>query len=142
MNFEILPLEMITQPNFYSPAVAWEVSSVGAKTLWGQLRISDALGNRRYIPAAGSALEITFLRMDVISLSTTYPLAMSNTNQNVVKPATFLVTDTSMFNFTLTALDVGNVISGSIKFKFTESGVDRVWTQNYLVKKQVLQLGC
>lgn len=141
MNFQILPLEMISPPNFYSPAQQWQVST-NATTLWGQLRIQDALGDRRYIPANGSTLEVTFLRMDNISMSTTYPLVVTNTNQNVVKPVVFLNSDTSLFNFTLTNLDVGNVISGSVKFKLTEAGIEKVWTQSYLVKKQVQNLGC
>jgi hypothetical protein len=144
-TYKIIPLEMISAPNYFSalPNNRWTVTGGNPATLWFQLQISDNLGDRRYIPAVGATLEVTFQRSDSVSMgfNTSYPTQLSTTPQSIIKPATFNASDRSLGSFVLTPVDASNIVSGSLLFKFTESGVVNQWVQNWSIYKKLVTPG-
>lgn len=143
-TFKAVPLEMITAPNYFSalPNNRWSVTPGNGGTFWFQLQISDNLGDRRYIPAVGAALEVNFQRADSVSMQWNYNSTstingltpqLSTTPQSVVKAVTFNGSDRSLASIVLTPADSLGVVSGTILFKLTENGVPTTWIQNWLL---------
>lgn len=145
MSFKVTPLDMITAPNYWAAMKngRWDVIDPNAVTLWFQLGVSDALGDRRYVSAAGAVMEVTFQRADLIQTGSggLLPVKLTNTAQSVVKTATPHALDRSLYSMALTALDIQTVVAGTVKFKLTESGVVTTWVQNYLLTKSLTAPG-
>ena len=142
MAFKIVPLDVISAPNYYSalPNNRWEIINPNAQTLWFQLQIVDNLGTRRYIPATGSTLEVTFQRSDSV---VTGPRAnqLTHTNRNVVKAATGNASDKSLFSISMNTQDIQNIVSGSTKYKLTEGGIESTWLFDWSVYKKLTDPG-
>lgn len=144
MSFKSVPLDMISAPNFWAPAKnnRWELIDPNAVTLWFRLNIVDSLGERSYVTASGAAMTVIFQRADLIQVDRSIiPQKLTNTAQSVTKTASVHATDKSLFSFTLTAQDVQNIVSGTVKFTLVESGVTTTWVQNYLLQKSLTSPG-
>lgn len=135
MNFKVVPINMITSPNDYGnlPNGQWVILSNAAATLWFQLNKVDIIGERRYIPQAGSTMQVIFPRADTYSQPATGNITV--TQNTITKTASPLVQDNSIFSFAITGQDASNIVSGSVKFNLTIAGVSYNWIQNYVVKK-------
>lgn len=140
MGFKAVPLDMISAPNYFAPLAEprWTIIDPNAVTLWFQLQVSDTLGDRRYMVAGGATMQVTFQRADQIS--TTQGL-LTNTSQSVVLSATPHANDRSLFSMALTSQQVQTIVSGTVKFKLTESGLDTTWVQDHMLKKMLTNPG-
>lgn len=141
-NFKVVPLEVVSAPNYYSmlPNKRWDIINPNAQTLWFQLNIVDNLGERRYIPATGSTLEATFKRSDIMVAG---PRAnqFTNTSQSVVKVCTANASDKSLYSISMTTQDIQAIVGGSVQFKLTESGVSTTWLFDWGVYKKLTDAG-
>lgn len=139
MSLNLLPLDMALAPNFWAPTQdgVWTIVSPNATTLWGLLQVVDSMGVRRYLPAAGSTLQVTFLRADLIASNQGL---LSNTAQSINKTgAPFSgggVADGSLFSFALSTTDVQNILGGTAQFALTEGANTTTWMQNFAIRKQ------
>jgi hypothetical protein len=137
MEFEIIPIDMISSPNVYVPLQdkQWTVLGGNKKTLYGILTVKDTLGQRRYLPAAGAVLKVIFQRADTQATPT------QAAPQTITKTAMCPVpADGSLFKIDLTAGEVDLATSGTVRFELAESGDTKVWLQNWaLNKKQTSQ---
>lgn len=138
MAFQVKPIDLITAPNFFSYSAdnQWVVTHGSACTLAGQLWISDALGLRRYILPTTATLKVSFVRADS-------PQSAS-VAQTIVKTVSVNAQDRSLFTFNLTTTDTQAIISGSVIFEITDSGVGGMsaqWVKNYGLKKLMVGPG-
>lgn len=143
-QFKVLPLDMINAPNYWSPSAdgVFALGDVNAQTVWFQLRISDALGERRYMPAIGSGLQIIFQRADNFSVGQLNPNVVSQQTLTITKQGVAQSQDASLFSIALTAADAGQIRSGTLKVILTEGGVQNTWVQNWAVVRKMTAPGC
>lgn len=141
-NFKVVPLEVISAPNYYSVLKnnRWDITNPNQQVLWFQLQIIDNLGARHYIPATGSTLEATFMRADKLTAG---PRAsqLTYTAQSVVKSCVANASDKSLYSISMTSQDVQNIVSGSVKFRLVESGIETVWLFDWGVSKKLTDAG-
>jgi hypothetical protein len=137
MILKIVPINLITSPNFWSPTkdTFWQVTGAQATDLFGCITILDNLGQRVYVPASGSSLVALFQRGDLIGTN-------NNLHQTVTKVCTLDNNLRSLTKISLTAADATNIISGTVVFTLTEGLNIQKWTQNYAVKKLNTGAGC
>lgn len=129
MSIKVIPIEMIKTPNYWKPStLKWEVTGGIADDLWGQIVISDALGTRPYVPAAGSVLQAVFQRGDYIG-------SITNQNLTVIKVCQLDTDFRSLVKIALTAAEATQIISGTVVFTLTEGAIVEKWTQNWCIKK-------
>lgn len=133
MTFKIVAIDMIDSPNYFKEG-KWETTPGNSTRLYFQLQIEDSLGARRYLPATGSTVRVDFLRAR--SLSATNPVS-----QTVQKNAIQIVEDKSLFYVDLTTADAQNIVSGTVRVTFVESGVTSVILQNYFVTRKPITAG-
>ena len=143
MTFIATPIEMISAPNFFSVLKdnRWLVTDPNAQTLWFQLEIIDSLGQRRYVPSVGSTLSVIFQRADEFSTDGSSRGRLQNQVRTVTKVATANVSDASLFSIALTTTDITGIVSGSVKFTFTEAAVPTTWVQNFFIRKSLTAPG-
>lgn len=134
------PIEVITAPNFFSPIGNWTVTVPNPVTLWFTLMISDNLGDRRYMAAAGATLSVIFQRADLITNTVSSGIP-SNTAQSITKTASFHANDRSLLSFALTADETTKILSGTVKFQMIENAVTNVWVQNHLISRKLTSPG-
>lgn len=138
-NFKVVPLYMVQAPNFYSELNGtWEITSPNQQTLWFQLNIVDALGQRRYISAAGATFTALFRRMDLI---TSEFGKLNQQSQNVTKTISFNASDRSLCSIVLTQQDIQNIVSGGVTFTLIESGTTTQWIEQWIIKKNIVASG-
>ena len=128
---KVFPVNMISAPNFWAPTTEtyWQVTAGIPVVLWGQLGIVDQLGTRPYVPAAGATLAALFQRGDFIG-------SITNQNLSVTKTATLDPNFRALINFSLSAADATNVMSGTVVFTLVEGGTtSQQWVQNWFTKK-------
>jgi hypothetical protein len=143
MSFKAVPLDMINEINYFSTMEQWEIVGNQAVDLWFQLRIVDGMGERRYMTQANDTIEVVFQRADRIETLGARRV-LTNTDQNVTKPATPHADDASLFKIALTSQDVQNIVSGTMKFTLTEDATSKVsqWLQNWAINKKLTEPGC
>ena len=147
-TMSVLPIEIVNAPNFFSylPDRQWVFTHGSAVTLAGQVCISDALGNRRYMLPGTASLQLTFLRADT-QAPTPGPFNQGQVvaqGQSVVKTAVVSASDRSQFTFQLTQADTQTIISGSVIFTLSDTAPGNIqanWVQNYAVKKLLVGPG-
>jgi hypothetical protein len=128
--FKVVPINMVLAPNHWVPSkdAFWTVTGGQAIDLWGELVISDSLGDRPYVPASGASLTATFQRGDFIGSTT-------NKMLTVTKPCQLDTSFRALFKIQVSAQDATNIISGTVIFDLTEGGSSSRWTASWLVKK-------
>lgn len=139
--FKVIPLDVISAPNHFTPLPnnRWEVINPNAQTLWFQLQIVDSLGARRYMPAAGSTLQVVFQRSDLIANDNLNRL--TNTSRNVTKTATANADDRSLYSIAMTTQDIQNIVSGSTKYTLTEGATTTTWVFDWSIMKTLTDPG-
>lgn len=142
MIFKVIPIDMITPPNYYAlgSEPRWTIIDPNPTVLWMQLMIVDALGERRYITATGATLNLTFQRADTFSTKATPP-TLVQTAAGLTLPSTVNANDKSLFSLSLTTQSVQTIVSGSVKFTFTEGSSTNTWVQNHMISKQLTAPG-
>jgi len=126
--FKIVAIDMIDIPNDFKEG-SWSITPSVATKLYFQLQVEDSLGARRYIPASGSTILVEFPRAR--SLTASNPV-----QQTISKSAIQLPDDKSLFYLNLTTTDTQNIISGTVKVTFTESGQQNIFLQNYFITRK------
>ena len=141
MSFSLLPIEVVSAPNFYSPVASGTfdlISSIPA-TLNFLLMINDNLGPRPYFAAMAATLTLTFARMNQFAPGRVNPI---ETPQSLTKTATRNVQNPALYSLTLTTQDVQAIRSGSLTFTLVENGVATTTTTNWAVTKKLTDPGC
>ena len=135
MKIKVAALDMIQAPNIFSyiDDNKWAVKGANATVLWGQLFIMDSLSLRRYIPAVGATLQLTFLRADVPG---------TNTSRTLNKLVTFSSDDRSLFSLSLSSSEIDGIVSGGVTFKLTEGASVQTWIQDWAIRKENVTTGC
>ena len=130
MTIKVQPINMITPPNAWANSKDnfWVVTDAVAIDLWGILTISDAMGSRPYVPAAGASLQATWMRGDYIG-------SITNQQLTVNKVASFDTNFRALVKISLIAQEATNVISGTIMFTLTEGSIINKWNQSWACKK-------
>lgn len=134
----VSPINMISPPNFWAPlgSIFWTVTGGVAQDVWGVLQITDSLGTRPYIPAAGATLQAVFQRGDLIGVSPKgLPPTTTPNSLTVSKTAILEAQNRSLIRIPLTMQDSTNIISGTIVFTLTEGASVNKWVMNWAVKK-------
>lgn len=130
--FKIVALDMITVPNYFKTLTSWDFIAGNTARLWFELQIADSLGERRYIPAAGSQVKIEFPRARTQSIQNTPPPSQ----QTITKIAAQDVSDKSFFYVDLLSTETPIILGGTVKVYLTESGVTSTFVQNYFVNRK------
>ena len=140
MNYKAIPLDMIAPPNYYAPLAdgRWVITSPNAVTLWFGLQIEDSLGARRYMVATGATMTVTFQRADQFTSSQSI---LTQTAQSVTLTATVNANDRSLFSMNLTTQNIQTLVSGTVKCRLVEAGVDTTWLQDYGISKKLTNPG-
>lgn len=141
--FRVVPLDMITAPNFfgYLRDFQWTIVGNNPVVLWFQFQVSDTLGTRRYTVATPGTVALTFLRADTAGVSPSAPPVTFSTQtpvaqtQTIYKVATPYTTDRSLYSISLTAQETATLTSGTVQVTLTENNQPITFNQNYLVKK-------
>ena len=143
MAFKVVPVDMITAPNYYSalPNGRWEITSPNAQSMWFQLYIVDGMGSRPYVPAIGSSMSVTFQRADLISLTNTPPPTLINTPKSVTKAAIIDSNNRSLMKIDMTTQNIQDIVSGTTKFVLTEGAVSTTFLANWSVYKKLTDPG-
>ena len=143
MQLAAAPIQIISAPNYYKPIKdnRWELINPNQQTLSFQLSISDELGFRRFIPASGSSITVEFQRADSFQVNVLSNSRLQSETRTVSKSATVNSDDRSLWSISLTTADVQGVVSGTVKFTLTQSGVATTWVQNYFLKKNLTNAG-
>lgn len=111
----------------------WDIADGTATTISFILTKSDSLGERRYIPAAGSTVQLSFLRARSANSNSQ---ALTITKTGIAK-----ADDRSMYDVALTAADTENIISGGVKLVINESGSATSVNVPYVIKKSYADPG-
>lgn len=124
--YGLIPLELYNA-NDFKPIAAWDIPNGVTTTLALMLTKTDALGTRRFIPPAGTLVQLQFVRAR----------AATATSQAITltKTCVVLAEDKSMYQVSLTADETKNIISGGLQLSLTISGVQTLINLPYLVKK-------
>ena len=135
MEYKVVAIEMISAPNSFAYKNPNEFHLIGgnAKDLWFQLNISDALGERRYIPTAPMTMKVIFQRGDGVNFG--------QAGTTISKTAVQDADDKSLFKVSVSAADSLGVTSGTVKFELTEVGVKTTWVQNWFLKRELTDGG-
>jgi len=141
MSFSLLPIEVISAPNYYSPMASGTFDLVGANpaTLNFLLMINDNLGPRPYFAAMAATLTLTFARMNQFAPGRANPI---ETPQSLTKTATRNVQNPALYSLALTTQDVQAIRSGSLTFTLVENGVATSTITNWAVTKKLTDPGC
>ena len=141
MGFKAVPLNMIQAPNYYKELKdnRWSITAPNAQSFWLQLNLTDELGQRRYIPSAGSSLQVEFQRSGEFSLQSNRKMMVDT--RTIIKNASVNADDKSLWSFNLSESEIQGVVSGTVKFTLIESGANKVWVQNYFLKKDSTEAG-
>lgn len=144
MKLTFTPVDMLCAPNDFTEIAQWNVTSGTAETLWLRLKVSDALGERRYIPPAGSGPTLTTLKVTFMRARSS-TLGVVDTSQTFEVTATANSDDRSLWSFPLTAAQVNLLTSGTVKVTLTVGGPSgTVYTMNksFAIKKTQTSSGC
>jgi hypothetical protein len=144
MKLYFTPVDMLSTPNDFTEVAQWHVTAGTAETLWLRLKVSDSLGDRRYIPAAGSGPTLTTLKVTFMRARNS-TLGAVDTAQTFEVSATALSDDRSLWSFPLTAAQVNLLTSGTVKVTLTVGGASgTVYTMNkgFAIKKTLTSSGC
>lgn len=144
MPYYIQPLNMIQAPNYYSEIAegkGFNIIDNNSTTIWFALKISDDLGNRRFIPATGSVLQVEFPRMP-IHTTTTASTTPTKTPQSVIKNATQDANDKALYKIDLSATETQTIRAGTVKVTLTQGANVSTWVENYIVQKTLTKPGC
>lgn len=136
MKLSFVPVDMIKSPNDWSVLSKWSVLQGTAETLYLQLQVSDALGTRRYIPATGTTVTMTFTRARASTLGQT------DTAQTFTVNCTAVTEDKSMWYAALTATQINTLISGTVKVVVTEGTTVYTLNKAYAIQKTSTGSGC
>ena len=136
MKLSFSPVDMLLAPNNWSLLSQWSVLQGAAERLYLQLQVMDSLGVRRYIPASGTTVTLTFTRARSATLGTT------DTAQTVTVSCTSVTDDRSMWYADLTAAQVTTIITGTVKATVTEGTTVYVLNKAYAIKKTATGTGC
>ncbi len=142
MNLVATPIEMISDPNFYSIIEDgyWTLIGSNAQTLWLRVDIKDSLGQRPYMISNTDTLKVEFLRADQFSTPNNRS-RLQSTAKSVEKPCLASATNRSLYKIILTSNDVGAIMSGSARFTITSGGSSNTWVMNYAVVKKLTDPG-
>lgn len=124
--YGLAPIELFNV-NDFKPIQTWEISNGTTTTVAFILTKTDSLGTRRFIPPAGSLVQLQFVRARA---ATATSQAVTLTKTGVV-----LADDKSIYQVSLSADDTKNIISGGIQLALTISGQQTLINIPYLVKK-------
>lgn len=136
MKLSFVPIDMIASPNSYTQLSEWSVTQGTGERLYLQLQVSDALGTRRYMPATGATLTVTFTRARSSSLGAT------DTQQTFTVTGTVVSEDRSMWYVTLTSTQVNTLITGTVTAALTEGTTVYTLNKSYAIKKIYTGSGC
>ena len=140
-NFQAIPLDMISAPNYYAVAKnnRWEIISPNATTLWFDLSIIDSLGQRPYSVGNSAVLQVIFMRADkqtIVQYNT-----LTATPQTVTKTASVNSSNKSLFSVSMSSQDIQIVVSGTVKFTLVDGSVNETWNQNWMLQKTLTSPG-
>jgi hypothetical protein len=140
MSYKAVPIDMISAPNFYAEFGdgMWVIAGTSAVTLWLQLNIVDALGERRFITGNSAVLQAIFQRSDLFAQQNNQ---LTQTPRSLTKTATAHAQDKSLFSIALTSQDVQTIVGGSIKFTLTDTSINDTWIQDWIVQKKLIDPG-
>lgn len=124
--FGIQPIELFSANDFRAIPY-WDIPNGASKTISFILTKTDSLGTRRYIPAAGSTVQIKVMRARA---ATSNSQAETITKTCIPRPE-----DKSMFEVSLTVDDTKKMISGSVHLVLTEGGNVNSVNVPFLIKK-------
>jgi len=130
------PINMMAPPNFYAEVPEFNITQNQATTLWVQVSLTDALGTRRRIPAAGATYKLRFPRARQAIVGS----ATQGADQTFDVTGTLLSDDRSMASFALTADQTKLVFPGNVLLVITE-GVNVTTITKPLVLKKHFPLG-
>ena len=130
------PLNMMSAPNFYAESPEFVLTQGQATTLWIRVDLTDALGTRRRIPAAGATIKLRFpkARQAVVGSTTV------GQDQTFDITGVLLSDDRSMVSFSLTADQVSKTFPGNVLLIIVE-GSNTVTITKSLVLKKVYPAG-
>lgn len=111
----------------------WNIADGTATTISFILTKTDSLGERRYVPATGSTVQLSFLRARAATSNST---ALTITKTGIAKSE-----DRSMYDVALTAADTENIISGGVKLTINEGGSTTSVNVPYVIKKSYADPG-
>jgi hypothetical protein len=116
-TYSVQPIEY-TNVNLFLPMSAWTVSHNSPATIQFVLVVTDGIGTRRFIPPAGSAVKLSFVKSRA-------PV-VGSVSQIISKTAVQLAAteDKSLFKVDLTASDTATLITGGITLSVTIAGVE------------------
>ena len=143
MRFNIIPVEIIQSPNYYSvlPDKNWVLYDESSTSLSFILNISDSLGDRPYIIANTDTLSVEFPRADLLSIQPVTRGTLDATSRSVNKTCIVDSLNKSLFTIQLTSSDIQNIMSGSALFTLKYGQVTRTWTENYILIKKINDVG-
>ena len=120
----------MTAPNYFADVPEFVLTQGQAITLWLRVTLTDALGTRRRIPAAGATVKLRFprARQAVVGNATAQ-------DQTFEVNGVLLSDDRSMASFSLTADQVSKVFPGNAILIITEGANVTTVTKNLVLKK-------
>lgn len=135
MAYGIIPIAYYGNVNSLTPVKDWEIPAGSPITLYFILSITDALGTRRYIPPAGTSVQVSFMR--------SRPATVNSTTQTITKTAlpTAPTEDKSIYQCLLTAEEASTVLSGTVQLIVTQAGSTYKTNIQYLVRKTIAAPG-
>lgn len=142
MEYVVVPIEMIQEPNHYSEIEDgfWTLRNNNAQTLWFRFDISDALGQRPYITSAGDTLKAEFLRADQFSVQDNFSRLQAD-SRSIEKTCVASSDNRSLYKIVLISENVAGIVSGSVRFTYTSGGIPNQWMFNYAIKRELTSPG-
>jgi hypothetical protein len=129
--------------NSFSFTEGWQVPNNSAITLYFMLTQSDSLGVRRFLPVAGSTVQLNFFRQRSINQGAPGVSPGGTGAQTISKFAAIIDSrDSSVYSVQLTPADTSAIISGSVQLVITSNGSPLSYSVPYAVKKIQSSAGC
>ena len=134
MAITLRPIHYININTFYS-LEEWEIVGGSATTVYFVLMSENPFGFGRYIPAAGSAVSLEWIRSRAASIN--------HVSETITRPAIEVAPtdDRSIFRVDLTADDTSKIASGGVMLKITENGVTKTYPIPFIISKVCGQPG-
>jgi hypothetical protein len=133
-SYNLQPIEY-TNVNLFFPMSSWSLVHNSPATIAFVLQVIDAAGIRRFVPPAGTAVKLGFVKSRA-------PVVGSS-SQVISKTAVQLAPteDKSLYKVDLTAADTATLITGGITLSITLSGVEYMFNIPNIVVKSMNQPG-